>query len=265
MDKMWNECIHDLDAFGFTVHIPVNHENYIRKILRFDIDFLELADFYGLHKIHSLTEESFTIVEFVKKYQQNRMSQLLNETEDVALMGIYDWDLFLENVYFKKLWDVSMIIPIKIKDEWKYKYFSISSDKPNLTWQSYSLGIDLEDLKGGQDHDLTFTFYSKSNVWLDKIEFGLIPTGKESGKLMTTLFEPPLDNRPTAYRITPRFNSFLRDLKKLIMEFDGQLEIGEVIIPGTIPYDENPEGYILLDGKVIFQEDIANGKVRLPD
>ncbi|PLK43640.1 hypothetical protein [Emticicia sp. TH156] len=265
MNKIWNEHLSDLVAFGFTVHIPVNYENYVKKILKFDSNFLELADFYGLHKIHSLTGENFTVSEFIKNYQQNRIVQLLNGSEDVALIRIYDWDLLVENVYAKRLWDVSILLPIKVGDVWEYKHFSISGEYNNSPLHYYSLGINREDLKDGQGQDLTFSLYSKSNVWLDTIELGLIPTGNEQEKFEYTLFDPPFNNRPTAYRITPKYNSFLRDLKKLIGELDGRLEIGEVIIPGSIPYDENPDGYILLDGQVIFQEDVDNGKIKIPD
>lgn len=262
---MWNEYLNDLETFGLTVYIPVNYENYVKKILKFDNDFLELADSYGLHKIHSLTGENFTITEFIKKYQQNRTIQLLDGSEDVALIRIYDWELLVENVYIKKLWDVSMLLPIKIKDVWEYKHFSISGENKNPPLQYYSLGINLEDLKDNKDKDLAFSFYSKSNIWLDKIEWGFSSIRNELEKFGYSTVDPPFNNRPTAYRITPKFNSFLRKLKKLIDELDGRLEVGEVVIPGSIPYEENPEGYILLDGQIIFQEDIDSGKIKIPD
>ncbi len=265
MDKMWSEYVNDVESFGFSVHISVNRENYVEKILKFDSNFLQLTDFYGLHKIHCLTDENFTIAEFINKYQQNRIIQLHDGSEDIALMRIYDWDFLLENSYVKKLWDISILLPIKVKEVWEYKHFSISGENNSLILQYYGLGFDLEKLKDNQDKDLIFVFYSKSTVWFDEIEMDFTSIGGELEKFGYSTFDLPFDNRPTAYRITPRFNSFLRDLRKLTEELEGRFEVGETIIPGTGSTFKNPEGYILLDHQVVFQEDIDSGKVKIPD
>ena len=71
-------------------------------------------------------------------------------------------------------------------------------------------------------------------------------------------FEPPVDNRFYAYRITPRFNSFLRELKTRIQELGGTITLD----------DEHHEDVtingVLLDGKIVFQEDIDEGRILLP-
>lgn len=265
MNIRWLEYHNDIETFGFTVHIPVNNGNYIEKVMKFDIGFLQLADVHGMHKIHSLTDEVFTLAEFEKGYIPNRISQLQDESEDIALMCIYHWDLFRENVHHKKRWDISIRVPVKTEDKWEYKDLSIAPYRYGLPWQSFSLGINSKDLKDGRDVDLTFDFFSKSNIWLDDIELDDTSIGKELEKYGYSTFDPPFDNRPTAYRITPRFNSFLRDLKQFVDELNGWLEAEEMIIPASFTYAKNPEGYILLDGQLIFQEDIDSGKIKIPD
>jgi len=73
-----------------------------------------------------------------------------------------------------------------------------------------------------------------------------------------------INNKANAYLNTPRFNSFLKSLKELFYERGWDFEF---------EYDHKPleilefftENGILIDGQIIYQEDIDNGKVRVSD
>lgn len=105
--------------------------------------------------------------------------------------------------------------------------------------------------KSSDSFNLELSLSSTSNIWYDELKYSDI-----NG--MPILFENPYNNRPVAYRITPRFNSFIREIKKEVQRLEGTLTIEE-------NYNCDNNGYFLLDSKTIFQEDIETGIVIEPN
>ncbi|MBB6460291.1 hypothetical protein [Flammeovirga kamogawensis] len=84
-----------------------------------------------------------------------------------------------------------------------------------------------------------------------------------------------VDNRPLAYRHTPRLNSFLRDTKQISDENNGKWHFhsdGYAIQHVTDmrkTEDEDSDKIwcdhgIPLDGKIVYQEDIESGRIKIP-
>ena len=72
-----------------------------------------------------------------------------------------------------------------------------------------------------------------------------------------------IDNRLIAYRNTPRLNSFIRELKNFVLKNEGTWDFDLDI--GSVKENQVPPDGILLDGQLIYQEDIASGKVKIPE
>lgn len=71
--------------------------------------------------------------------------------------------------------------------------------------------------------------------------------------------ERSYNNRYLAYHNTPRLNSYIRDLRNLWVKKCGwEFEIA-LATPGV-----SKTGEILLDGKIIYQEDVDEGRITLP-
>lgn len=91
--------------------------------------------------------------------------------------------------------------------------------------------------------DFGFSLSSESEFWFQEAQY--------SGK--------SFDNSFLAYHNTPRLNSFIRDLKDIwVNKYNWTFDI-ERGYPGV-----SEIGEILLDGKIIYQEDVDEGKVILP-
>lgn len=112
-------------------------------------------------------------------------------------------------------------------------------------------GINLKYVKD-DDNGMYFTISTFTDMWWETVCLNqslFDDTDYERGD-----FE--IDNRYVAYHNTPRLNSFIRDLIHLAVE-----KYGFILEPG---HEEFKYG-IPLDGKIICQEDIDEGRVKLPD
>ena len=87
--------------------------------------------------------------------------------------------------------------------------------------------------------------------------------------IMTNAFYPVLiasdgerlDNRAAAYRNAPRFNSLLRELKEIVHSYGWQIALqSDTLFDRSF---ETEDG-ILIDKKIIYQEDIESGRVQIP-
>lgn len=105
--------------------------------------------------------------------------------------------------------------------------------------------------------EVGFVIESHCSIWLDKTtNFKFM---NEEGKIILFNF---LDNKEIAYKNTPRLNSFLRDLKELILSYGGNCLLCdyESYIESNNNLDskidaENRRG-LLLENKLIYQENI---------
>lgn len=111
----------------------------------------------------------------------------------------------------------------------------------------WDMNIDLNNSEWlEEDAEVSFVLELQSDIWFDELSYHSELIRKR------TVF----DNRFIAYRNTPRLNSFLRGLISLFTdkynwEFN---EVENSIYSVGIP----------LDGKIIYQEDIDEGRIEVP-
>ena len=106
--------------------------------------------------------------------------------------------------------------------------------------------------------DFKFNIISHLSIWF------------ETSRLKEGVFH---DNKILAYRNTPRLNSFLRDLRQLVDKYGGKWEFeseGKLLHYNygwdySFPFESVYNDHCVpLDGKIIYQEDIDEGRITLP-
>lgn len=240
--KNWIAYSTEIDAFLYEISIPVNQDNWRRIILDFDLAFLKFGRKYGLFYYEYLIE---------KDYKERRMKSFFTN----------DWKglsyLRFENYFSKTDFELSKNTFIDIPE-----YLDnglVTSKKTKFDLHFYSQGNDIlyylsndrplfdELLNYNKwETNIHLSIISKSNIWWDEIGFTV---GEE--KAIKILLNPPANNRPWAYNITPRFNSFLRALKIKAIELGGIVHLDE----GSYVKKYVTVDGILLDGKVVYAED----------
>jgi hypothetical protein len=138
----------------------------------------------------------------------------------------------------------------KILDCQGYVYTILSLENTDSLYKIDLFEYDFED------NTVHVGINSSSNIWWEEIVVTILEGEAWNDR---QVLNPPLNNRPWAYRITPRFNSFLRDVKEVINSLEGNVLLEE--------YNKKyvTEDGILLDGRIVYQEDIDEGRVKLPD
>lgn len=237
--RKWKEYIDNLESFAYRVIIPVSSEDFKGKILDFDYSFLSIGDRTGLFK--------YSQSEIIFSYINTRKEKFLSENRQWIKL------LDLEHLQEASMSNMNLLIPNEKGD-----LEAISYHRPfvNLRYLELHTGdsfhaSELQDLPFWYEN-LSLSIESSSTIWWDEIEVTL-----DENDYPVDL-DPSINNRFFSYRITPRFNSFLRDVTFKVNELGGTIELES----GNKKF-VTPEG-ILLDGKIIYQEDIDEGTVKPP-
>ena len=252
MKVFWSPYINHFDAFDFSLEIPLNEENYKQKILEFDACFFEKGAEFGIYNfIEAEKINNGETHKYINDYVACRTKNMFKEEPGyITLGGINNWDYYLNSADPESSF-ITINIPIFDQGEWEYKAvdpFGLFSKDSAM--KDFDRQFDYKTKKKW-NNIIEIEFFSRSNIWYDEIEYSQL---KEF-----MIVDPPANNRPVAYRISPRFNSFLRDLKNKTYSLGGEFILN---VPSSKLSDD---GYILLDGQVIFQEDIDSGKIKIPD
>lgn len=229
----WKRDVYHFDAFNYDVILPVNRFDCLEKTLKFNRIFVENGHRLGIFKFRDPDK----MLELTNK---DKMSSSEFSIEQLKLLD------FPKNIGMTV--DSSKI---ELSDfDGKLKEFDYGYITPVV--HSFQSGIPFND--PNMEGLLTLTLQSESNVWFDTIE------DECNDNKEPVLVQRIIDNRYFAYRVTPRFNSFLRILREELFRMGGTIEFSSYK-----PYKNSTENGILLDGKIIYQEDIDNGSVQLPE
>ncbi len=234
-------------------------ETLIRKIILFHKEYVILSRKYNIGEI--LTEEYLKIKGLaLEDYLSGLESDLFFNTIRFFPRSIASFD---ENTILAS----------------KFFYHNEKSEIVN----NYIYGIDAKGqrppLLCDIDYLLKHKELPKKGVSIDTNsylsyelgEFFINPIGFDIKVLSNILFpylegdnhSDEIDNRVIAYLNAPRFNSCLRDLKKIFFNYGWsfKFEHDERTLE-TIKY--LTEDGVLIDGKIIYQEDINEGRVTIP-
>lgn len=249
-------------TFIIEICLQVNKENIIDRIIEFDKVFIALGSKY---KIYNLVNDGESIHPILKEYEIAKKKQY--EEFGYKRIGPPNYSLssfcllnFLQNAGLN--FETSRL---------NFQFLSEDAQQKNGPYSSFDEYLKRESIHSYEnilsivpdrfldfktidevDDYLSIAMTSYSNIWFDEINIAKVDT-------KISWFDQPISNKYFAYQITPNFNSFLKGLHDFIEEIGGEIKVIER------SYDEiTDKGYILLDGKVIFQEDIDSGKVKIP-
>lgn len=235
----WFDFSDNYDGFNFSFKIPITNENFKEKILLFDEVFLRNSSLYRLFYFQSDT--------FIEQY--------LNQRRNNFLKSDRKWLMLLDLEQFVSLAGLQLYgtlpdsrkgsIEVAFQQPFVGLRFLEFDNSSSLNY------LDILDLSFWYE-ELDLSIISHSNIWWETILY----SQDEAGYLKA--LNEPVNNKFSAYRITPRFNSFLREIKKKVKEFGGSFQLGEH------NKDFVTSDGILLDGRIIYQEDIDEGRVKLP-
>lgn len=240
----------DMDKFplfSFDIFIKINSENYKEIILSFDSSFLELSNKYELYQLYK--EEVNHTSSFIKNYVRGRKNSFFSSDSEFSYLSLLDLKQEPDFISYSEI--IQFTEPIQGEYQSIYRSNTLANPHENIL-QFTTFGEEqLSELEYEEDweSEVYMSISSYSNIWLDIINKSEIRRERKEGEL---------DNRGVAYRLTPRLNSFLRDLRKLVKEYGGHFSIEQ-----SNPKYVTSEG-VLLDGKIIYQEDIDEGRVKLP-
>lgn len=173
-----------------------------------------------------------------------------NDSNLYSCFRFHHWRKYQDSNYFKKYDYPETILYEEKEGRIIKKRYGIRGQwngeiqyHPVVSLSSSSFFMENENEK----QKLGIGISSSSDIWFEKIEFD---DGIQS---------EIVDNKQLAYLNTPRFNSYLRDIKLVLRKFGTDLIMDiEDNISDTITDDG-----ILLDGRIIYQEDIEDGTVIL--
>jgi hypothetical protein len=245
VEKRWVSYSNEIDAFLYGISIPVNQDNWMEIILEFDLQFLKIGRKYGLFYYDFCIE---------KDYKKRRLESFYtNHWRGLAFLRFEHYFSKSDFELFKKTF---IDIPEYSENG------SMSTKRNKFDLQFYTRDNDLISFvsNDGPMYDelikltkwetkIHLALISHSNIWWEEIGFTIGPD-----KLSRIVLNPPINNRPWAYNITPRFNSFLRDLKNISIDLGGSFHLDK----GSFVKKYVSEDGILLDGKVFFFEDNIN-------
>lgn len=240
MEKYWSDYIHDYSAFHYEFNVQVSNADFKDKILSVDAAFLKAGDKQMLF-VYPDTGRS-------DSYLSRRKERFFSDNNQ--WINLIDFDQFDDTA--RK--EFQIFLPDGNGQLIATPYYQPFDrlrilDIENISFVHWS-DVAQED---EWHKDISFSLYSNSTIWNEDIGLML---DEDTGNMV--ILDPAVNNRFFAYRIVPRFNSFLRDVTTAVESLGGSVTLGE--------HDgkQVTERGILLDGQLIFQEDIDAGKIELP-
>ena len=237
IEQHWEEYIDNCCSFSYQFTIPVSGDGFKEDILNFDALFLSAGNKMGIFK--------YAEDDLINKYISRREQSFFNNNRQwVRLVDLEQFeDTSIKNMFILLPERHGKLVPVS------YHQPFINSRYLELEVGSHFHWSELSNLEYWYE-EISISIESHSTIWWEAIDLKLDGNGYPHD------INPPVDNRFFAYRITPRFNSFLRDVRNKIEELGGSV---------TLDIEHNKkyatEEGILLDNRIIYQEDIDAGKI----
>jgi hypothetical protein len=239
-----NNCV-----FFYTISLPITKENFIEKLNSMDYTILKYGRKYGIYE--------FIPDKFIDKYGEDELLLQYQKDKEVAYnnlnpnernsITILDFYLWCENNK-----DIKRDLLAERSKIFVYDQQGKVVAKPYSYWGVDSIiyyvidGVEYNDLINNSIGEVWIAFSSRSNIWLPEVDFHVIAATSEKNEA----------NRELAFLNTPRLNSFIRALKAKTEELGGKWN-SDPDYDGVCSEDG-----ILIDGKIIYQEDIEEGLIK---
>ncbi len=245
ISKYISEYIRNETTFSYLFVLNISSKDFRTKIFDFTKTFFEAGHKFGFFQC----QDDNILKVLLDKRKRFLYSKLFEESDYIKLVDI-------ENYNAPNFTQMYMSIPNIMG-----KYDLLPYQRENIRYLEYLQIFNtdsincLETLNNGfWQNEVSFYIESESTIWLEEID---VYMDEQEGY---TRLDFPVDNHFIAYRITPRFNSFLREIKNKIEKLGGIFKLDET--ESKMKYIT--ENGILLDGRIIYQEDIDEGRVKFP-
>jgi len=252
--QIWHHNTKNDSIFTYLIVLPFDKKSSKEKILSLDEIILSFGHQFSIYDISKIIP-NHTFEDILTNYLEDRKRNFFKKEtieRNVGLIDFEQWEAFRKNIlHDNHPWAEYTRIPIF--DEGKIIYTDINASH-------YRRGPSIIDLDVHADYSYA-DLWNKSElisetrlyiaswnyIWLQESQII-----HEDGYLRT------FENSPIAYRIVPRFNSFLRGITRKVKELGGSIVLDDYRREFV-----NIDG-ILLDGEIIYQEDIDEGRVEVP-
>jgi len=244
----WTPYLKSIPSFTYEFSFKVNSENYKERILAFDSVFLKKGIELGICVFDEL--ENNDAVEYYLSDRREKFWLQPNYNNAMNLLDLKQSKSYLGTA--TPVINAPFVKPNNI----------VSEEFVDLKTSFAMLRFDgLQDVREDElleefweEKEIFFSISSNSNIWWDEFNLTILNGVKWSERV---LFMPTADNRSCSYRITPRFNSLICEISNIINVFEGKILLEEFNSRYVT------EQGILIDGEVIYQEDIIARTINL--
>jgi len=270
INNKWINHEDDLFLF-FRARLILDLENYKQSLFNLNLEIHKLTDKYEFLMPLSPNYCQYHKIDKFEHYKEF----LLQNQDNPELFQIKNYEFYKNNSY------LNQISKMYFKDNKgdlisKYVHYLSNGYYGDPVVVESKLEMNEKDLSHKYSYvDCPLRIHSRTSCKLeDKIEVGFIieshcsiwldktPNFKFMNKDGEVTFFEFSDNKEIAYQNTPRLNSFLRDLKALILKYGGSCTFYDYAsylesndnIKSKIDAD-NRQG-LLLENKLIYQEDV---------
>jgi len=229
--------LNDTPTFTYELKIRVNSKTYIERIIAFERAFLTLGEEYGMFVAVPFKQEvRLSLEPLLEKYSKERTVSLeQRKTEAITLLNFTESKYLRNRVAYvgmdlrgAELEDGVEIAPIDVNDPLELRAATKMMELITYAGPAYE---DLMDEFYWEEY-LRVRIKSSAEIWLETIATG-------DGETVA--------NRAVAERVTPVFNGFLREVRKLAEAEHGSLTLVDAFS------DLVTEEGILLGGKVVAE------------
>ena len=219
-----------MSSYSMDYHFlfPITSENYVEKILDFDVVFMKNA-----HKYRLMYLGNIDINQFLELYKNERKYDFF----DKEFVNYYLFDITYINQFLLKFCGL------------RIQYNGYSVEKYIQTFRNKEIvhqSIRFFDFVNMSD------FYARD---LEGLDFW-----QENAGILLFFDSKDLHLMPynTKIEYIPRFNSFLREISIFVKQMGGKIETY------SMPSEFMTIEGFLLNGKIIYQEDIDEGREIVP-
>ncbi|WP_367392019.1 hypothetical protein [Lewinella sp. LCG006] len=265
--NVWSN--YDYPVLTYNIYLEIEQSSAINIVDQFSKEFLVLSHKYGF--LLNSDKSLFDLLQYYnnKKDEINKLGKHIPSLLDIYALSnepggpaiyvnkMHFWGLegleyafVLELAKYLRKYEVSPFVsysPDDINNNKYYPFYPLDCNglKPKIVLDQSIVNF-------------SFRIASYLSIWF------------ETTRTSEGVFH---DNKILAYRNTPRLNSFLRDLRQLVdkygckweFESEGKLLHYNYRWDYSFPFESVYNDHCIpLDGKIIYQEDIDEGRITLP-
>lgn len=218
----WDDFVPDYLSFGYFIKVPVTSSDYQEKIPEFVNGLLKAG---WETKIYYYPIEGEEYSHFINNWAVKLKKHLASPR--VEKFGLFDHFLIPHSAI-----EIRPSTEVRFPEgllAWPPK--GDEDSRPLVEVDNFGF-VDLPEEKNWQV-ELEVELVSKSNIWFEEIEIGIVPGSGKRARLLDVI----RDNSETARQIVPRFNQFIQRMRELVESLGGTLTLEETWYSDNVKQD----------------------------